>query len=176
MRNCLEKQYCIWPDKNQYLKSGVISSMINMHYNFLSNGFIFIDFSCYHIRLFINDEWIKHLTKSGLRLIIIADSTMEALASWWYATSPHVAAVIYASDDRHKIARKIENVFWGRQTPESRRPRLTANELKILEMLINEVPIKEISKHLNITEKRAYDLKRSMQLKMGGRLNRIIST
>jgi DNA-binding CsgD family transcriptional regulator len=175
MRNCMEKQYCVWPAGNEYLKAGVINSLINTHYNFLSSGFIFIDFSRYHIKLFLTDAWIRHLTRSGLRLIVIADKTMEALAAYWHNHSPQIATVIYANDSRLIIAKKIESTFSGRRIDDIRRRRLTPVELSVLNLLLSETSITEIAARLDISAKRAYSIKGSMQKKMGGRLNSIIS-
>lgn len=70
---CIEIYYCVWFDKNIYLKNGVYCFLINKYYNFFNFGYVFVDFFCYNIRLFINDKWIEYLIKIGLWIVLIVD-------------------------------------------------------------------------------------------------------
>lgn len=177
MINCVENQYCIWPDHNRYLKIGVQFSLINTHYNHVHAGFIFVDFSRYNIRLFTDSRWIEYLGRTGLRLILIADRLLQPLALYWKQHYQQIISVINARDPKSEIEKKINFSFLGHRDVRQHRNKLSESEVLILHLMLAEKTVKEIAALLLMTDKKIYAVKRSLQNKMGGRgrLNTIIS-
>ncbi|CAM7198270.1 response regulator receiver protein [Enterobacter asburiae] len=177
MINCIENQYCLWPDKNTYLKTGIKLALVNTHYNFVHAGFIFVDFSRYNVRLFTNSKWIEYLTQSGLRLILISDRSMQPLALYWKKRCQEIFSVISTSDTKAEIEKKINVSFLGHRDERSHRKRLNDKEVRVLDLMLAEKSVKEIAKTLSETERKVYAIRLSLQNKMGGRgrLNTIIS-
>ena len=177
MMKCIENQYCLWPNKNTYLKTGIQFSLINTHYNFVHVGFIFVDFSRYNIRLFTNSRWIDYLTKTGLRIILISDRLMQPLAFYWKQRSHQIISVINTSDTKSEIAKKVNLSFLGCRDPSSYRRKLSEKEVTVLDLMLTDKTVKEIAKSLLVTEKKIYATRLSLLNKMGGkgRLNTIIS-
>ncbi|PXI86811.1 response regulator receiver protein [Klebsiella pneumoniae] len=174
---CIETHYCVWPDKNIYLKNGVHCFLINKHYNFSNSGYVFVDFSRYNIRLFTNDKWIVYLIKTGLRIVLIADRLAQPLALYWKHRCQQILSIIYTSDTRNEIERKIHLSFLGQKDGRGYRQKLSAQEVLVLDLLLAEKSVKEIAQELQMAEKRIYAIKLSLQNKMGGRgkLNIILS-
>lgn len=81
--NCIENQYCIWPNDNCYLQIGIQTLLTNTFSNLTHTGLIFVDFSRYKIKLFTNSKWIEYLKKTGLGIILVSDKQMQPLASYW---------------------------------------------------------------------------------------------
>ncbi|MBB1200596.1 response regulator receiver protein [Enterobacteriaceae bacterium 89] len=175
--NCIENQYCLWPDKNTYLRTGIQLSLINTHYNFVHAGFIFVDFSRYNIRLFTDSKWIEYLTKTGLRLILISDRLMQPLALYWKEKSQYIISVISTGDTQAEIEKKINFTFLGKRDARSHRNKLSDKEVTVLNLMLSEKSVKEIANLLLVTDKKIYAIRLSLQNKMGGRgrLNTIIS-
>ncbi|WP_341551624.1 LuxR C-terminal-related transcriptional regulator, partial [Klebsiella michiganensis] len=175
--NCIETRYCVWPDKNIYLKNGVHCFLINKHYNFSNSGFIFVDFSRYNIRLFTNDKWIEYLIKTGLRIVLIADRLAQPLALFWKHRCQQIVSIINTSDTRDEIEKKIQLSFLGQRDGRGYRQKLSDQEVLVLDLLLAEKSVKQIANELQMAEKRIYAIKLSLQNKMGGRgkLNIILS-
>ena len=175
---CVENQYSLWPDNNAYLKLGIQFLILNSHYNFSHSGFIFVNFSGHNVRFFTNDKWLRNLSKSGLQLILISDKEMEPLAFYWKQKSHLITAVITSNDDYDKIDKIINYCFTGGQHCRSSRVKLNELEVAVLDLMLAEKNVKEISKTLLINEKRIYYAKGVLQRKMGGRgkLNTVISS
>lgn len=175
---CVENQYSLWPDNNTYLKLGIQSLILNSHYNFSHSGFIFVNFSSHNIRFFTNDQWLRSLSKTGLRLILISDQEMEPLAFYWKQKSHLITAAITSDDGYDKIDKIINYCFTGGQDYRSSKIKLNELEVAVLDLLLAEKNVKDISKTLMINEKKIYYAKGILQKKMGGRgkLNTVISS
>ena len=129
----------------------------------------FVDFSRYNIRLFTNKEWIHYLTRTDLRLVLIADRFTHPLALYWKKQCQQIAAVISVDDTKKEIQRKIQLHFFGGKVGENTQPKLSDIEVQILELMIAEKSVKRIADELSLSEKRIYAIKLSLQNKMGGR-------
>ncbi|MGT3914168.1 LuxR C-terminal-related transcriptional regulator [Klebsiella pneumoniae] len=144
---------------------------------FPNSGYVFVDFSRYNIRLFTNDKWIEYLIKTGLRIVLIADRLAQPLALYWKHRCQQILSIIYTSDTRNEIERKIHLSFLGQKDGRGYRQKLSAQEVLVLDLLLAEKSVKEIAQELQMAEKRIYAIKLSLQNKMGGRgkLNNILS-
>lgn len=169
MMNCIGPKYCMWPDRNFYLKHGMQLLLMNSSYGLLDIDLIFVDFSRYNIRLFTNKEWIHYLTRTDLRLVLIADRFTHPLALYWKKQCQQIAAVISVDDTKKEIQRKIQLHFFGGKVGENTQPKLSDIEVQILELMIAEKSVKRIADELSLSEKRIYAIKLSLQNKMGGR-------
>lgn len=175
MMRCPEKLYFLWPESNQYLKMGILSRIVEQHHNHLQSGFIFVDFSLHNIKLFTTHAWLTRLENTGMRIVLIADRFMEALATYWEKQSPWIVMVLYAWDDRERISVKIDKAFIGARVIEARRKKITDLELQVLGMFLNGNGIRTIAIALELKEKRVYNLQHSLQAKLGCRLKLIAS-
>ena len=169
MHNCIEDQYCIWPNKNIFFNIGVECMLISTHHNLVRAGFIFIDFSYYNIRMFTHSRWINEVKKIGLRIIIVSDRFMRPLAAYWQKNNEDILCIINASDTLGEINRKITLAFNGRRVFESYRGKLTSLEMCVLDMLLREYSVNQMADLLSMKDKKIYDAKRNLQKKVGGR-------
>lgn len=167
---CLERQYCIWPNDNNFLYEGVASLLLSPDINVLGNGFIFVDFSFHNLALFSNSDWITHLSRSTLRLVLVTDSRMEALATYWQRHCSAITTVLYSDNDRHVIASKIKKAISGLQTKETRRKKLTEYEVSVLQRLLRGEAVKDICYELEANRNSIYNVIRSLKNKLGGSL------
>ena len=169
MMGCLESKYCLWPDKNMYMKYGAQQILMNARYMLLHTGLIYVDFSRYNIRLFTNRKWIDYLTKTGLRLVLIADRFTQPLALYWKKNCRNIMSVVYASDSDNEIEKKIQLHFLGQRDGKVYSPALNENEVRVFELLIKEKTVSQIADEMSFPEKKIYAIKLSLQNKMGGR-------
>ncbi|NUU65329.1 response regulator transcription factor [Enterobacteriaceae bacterium BIT-l23] len=173
--NCIDSKYGVWPESNFYLVLGIDTLLTRPGCSHIHRGFIFVDFSWYHIRRFTNGLWLEHLTKTGLKLILVADKSTEALASYWYSVSVDIAMVIYVAEGKSVIEQKIERIICGRIIREPRRKKFSELEIMVLRLFLDGCTVKQIAAVLNLKLKRVYNIKCILQNKIGGRLNTIIS-
>lgn len=167
---CLERQYCIWPNGNNFLYEGVASLLLSPHINVLGYGFIFVDFSFHNLALFSSSDWIMHLSQSKLKLVLVTDSRMEALATYWQRRCSSITTVLYSDNDRDVIADKIKKAISGLQTKETRRKKLTEYEVTVLKLLLRGEAVKDICNELEAKRNSIYNVIRSLKNKLGGSL------
>lgn len=171
--NFIDKKYSIWPDNNLYLRVGIYSKLIERHYNHLSCDLIFVDFSHYNIKLFSDSQWIDKLAKTGTGLILVSDYKMDNYASYWWKNNHNIATVIYSSDSKYTIRRKIKDVFIGRWRKDIKSRSLTSLEADVLNLLIKEYSVKDIAEYLGLDRKKLYNTKYSLQRKLSGEINKL---
>ncbi|EMH4162986.1 response regulator transcription factor [Pluralibacter gergoviae] len=146
------------------------SLLLSPDINVLGNGFIFVDFSFHNLALFSNSDWITHLSRSTLRLVLVTDSRMEALATYWQRHCSAITTVLYSDNDRHVIASKIKKAISGLQTKETRRKKLTEYEVSVLQRLLRGEAVKDICYELEANRNSIYNVIRSLKNKLGGSL------
>lgn len=177
MITCNSNRYCLWPESNLYLKLGLEVSIISSRYNLTHNGLIFIDFSSQNAKLYSNKGWLDYLTQTGMQLVLLPDKEMKPLAAYWKKRSSLIVAVINPDDTKSEIEKKVSSPFYRARDSHVYRNNLSDIEVKTLDLMFSDKSIKQISEILELNIKKIYDIKRSLQLKMGGkgRLNAIIS-
>ncbi|QLK60045.1 response regulator receiver protein [Enterobacteriaceae bacterium Kacie_13] len=173
----MSNRYCIWPETNSFLKLGLEFFIINSRYNITYNDLVFVDFSSHNAKLYSNNEWLAHLTRTGLRLVLIPDMTMIPLAFYWKKNSTKIVSVINPEDTGFEIEKKISIPFSRYSDQCFYRNSLNEIEVKMLDLMFSDKSIKQISEILVISSKKTYEIKRRLQLKMGGKgsLNTIIA-
>lgn len=171
--NYSDKKYSIWPDNNLYLRVGIYSKLIEKHYNHLNSNLIFVDFSHYNIKLFTDSQWIEKLATTGTGLILLSDYKMDNFASYWWKKNHSIATVIYSSDSKYTIRRKIKDVFIGRWRRDIKSRSLTSLEADVLTLLIKEHSVKDIAERLGLDKKKLYNTKYSLQRKLSGEINKL---
>ncbi|WNN73840.1 hypothetical protein RIN60_11205 [Kluyvera cryocrescens] len=159
------------------MKLGLEVSIISSRYNLTHNGLIFIDFSSQNAKLYSNKGWLDYLTQTGMQLVLLPDKEMKPLAAYWKKRSSLIVAVINPDDTKSEIEKKVSSPFYRARDSHVYRNNLSDIEVKTLDLMFSDKSIKQISEILELNIKKIYDIKRSLQLKMGGkgRLNAIIS-
>ncbi|ERK10276.1 RmbA [Pantoea sp. AS-PWVM4] len=173
MQNSSGIKYSIWPDRNYYLRVGIQAALLDKQHNHLNFNFIFVDFSHYNIKLFSDPHWISHLVKSGSGLILLSDYRMDNLASWWWKNNQRIATVIYSSDCKQTITKKIKDVLIGRWGNGVKPGSLTTLEVEVLNLLSREYTLKDIADSLGIDRKKLYNIRFSLQRKLNGEINKL---
>jgi len=125
-----------------------------MHSDFISEEFIFIDFSRKNIRRFVNDKWMAYLSQTGRRFILITDRGMMALAYYWQSRSNTIAAIIKPDDSIIEIKNKVNHCHIGHNDNHPGGVRLNNLEVRILDLIIAEKSVKQIADILCMKEKR----------------------
>ncbi|MBK0167382.1 helix-turn-helix transcriptional regulator [Klebsiella sp. S69] len=169
------KENLVWPDSNYFFKQGILSLVEDEQHNALSNGFIFVDFSSYNLKLLSKNDWICSIATKDCQVILIADKRMEALASYWNDMLSNIKGVIYSDDSHIVIFKKIRYAFHGRRYIEKKRKALSLLELKVLNLIVSGFSVKSIALKLDMKEKRVYAIKSILRAKMGGRINYLIA-
>lgn len=169
---CNHSEFAIWPERNSFLKRGIIERLLLSNKNYLSKGFIFVDFSLPNLRLFSRSQWIDWLANSGMYIVIISDSSLAPLANYWFLKNDNVHGVIYADDDVLVQQQSIHRLFTGRRTNIKRGRTLNDAEFLLLSGFISGVSIQQ---EINISSiNKIYAYKRSLESKLGHRIQTIL--
>lgn len=169
---CCHTEFAIWPEGNVFLQRGIIERLLLSHKNYLSKGFIFVDFSLPNLRLFSQSQWLDWLASSGMYIVIISDSSLAPLANYWFLNNDNVHGVIYADDDVLVQQQSIHRLFTGRRTNIKRGRTLNDAEVLLLNSFISGDSIQQ---EINISSiNKIYAYKRSLESKLGHRIQTIL--
>ncbi|MEQ4763060.1 hypothetical protein [Klebsiella aerogenes] len=118
------------------------------------------------------------MAETNLKLVLIADRLCLPLAYYWQNKSPHNSIIIDVNNSFYSIEKKI-NLALISDNKQIKKCRCILNdiEVKVLDLLVSGFVIKDIALALSINLKKAYNIKSSLQNKMGGKgvINKIIS-
>ncbi|KFB99620.1 helix-turn-helix transcriptional regulator [Trabulsiella odontotermitis] len=172
---CSNATFSIWPEGNNFLKSGVIGKLLLENQNHLSSGFVFVDFSFPNLRYFADQEWVDHLAETGMHIVIIADKSLMPLANYWLTKSNKIQGIIYADDDEFIQQQKIRRLFTGRLANTKRGRTLNFAEFTLLKRFMSGASIQQIIRIDNIDVKKVYVHKLRLEQKLGHSIHKIIS-
>lgn len=169
---CQNTEFAIWPEGNSFLNKGIVERLLINNKNYLSKGFVFVDFSFANLRVFSHTKWIEWLAKSGLYIVIISDRSLASLANYWISKSSIIQGVIYADDDVAVQQEKIRRLFTGRRANSKRGRSLNYSEFALLNSFISGVSIQQAINAGGINN--IYAHKRSLENKLGNRIQKIM--
>ncbi|MDA8505121.1 MULTISPECIES: helix-turn-helix transcriptional regulator [unclassified Citrobacter] len=172
---CHRAAFAIWPEGNRFLKTGIIEKLLLNNQNYLSHGFIFIDFSFPNLRLFADPHWVDRLTQSGMHIVLISDRILTPLANYWLAKSNKIQGIIYSDDDEDVQHQKIRRLFTGHLANSKRGRSLNYTEMILLKRFVSGISIQQITKIDNIDVKRIYVYKLRLEDKLGLSIHKILS-
>lgn len=168
-------EMAIWPGSNNFLRAGFESiSKLCLNVD-IKKGHIFVDFSERYLRLFTNTDWINTLKKTSMKIIIICDSIMEPLAEYWIRRERCIYTAIYADYDVHKIVGILnESAYYTHETPSRKTNGLLLQEVIHIDLLLRGLSAQEISQVLNLSIKKIYNNKQSINRKLGKDIYKIM--
>ncbi|CAM7487316.1 HTH luxR-type domain-containing protein [Citrobacter sedlakii] len=172
MLNCMESQYNIWPIGNFLLEKGITLLLKDNYYNIHSGGMIFVDFSHYYLSLFADDAWLNHLKKVPMKIILLSDQTMEPLAGYWKHKETCIVDVLTVRTYKPLALRKSGRMVSMNQSQKI--TRATGLEVKILHLLLSGYSTQEVAEIVRISNKSVFNLKYSLERKMGKKLKELI--
>ncbi|WP_072094173.1 hypothetical protein [Trabulsiella odontotermitis] len=175
LQYCGNANFILWPERNSYLKTGLLESYL-LHSKIITlNGFVFVDFSVSNLRYFVGQEWIDRLTETGMKIIIIADRVLAPLANYWLKKWRGVQGIIYADDSASHIHYKFERIFSGRFANITRGPTLNDSEFSLLALILSESGLRKAHRlnELNVSE--IYVRKNRLERKLGCNINKLFS-
>ncbi|KNC90527.1 helix-turn-helix transcriptional regulator [Trabulsiella odontotermitis] len=177
----VRSQYCgnilfsVWPETNIYFKNGVVGSFLLKYQNYLSNGFVFVDFSLPNIRCFMGSAWIDFLASTKMHIVIVADKKMAPLANYWLQNRQEIRGVIYSIDGDEVIDYKIKKLFKGDFTNRKVGEKLNRQEYSLLTHIIEGKSLKEIIEIEKVKPREIYVRKLRLEKKIGCRTKFILS-
>lgn len=174
-RYCHQASFAIWPEGNGFLKTGVIEKLLLNNQNYLSRGFIFVDFSFPNLRLFSEPKWVDHLAHSGMHIVLISDRILAPLANYWLSKSNKIQGIIYSDDTEDIQHQKIRRLFTGHLANSKRGRSLNYTEMILLMRFMSGVSIQQITKLDNIDIKKIYVYKLRLEEKLGHSIHKILS-
>lgn len=172
---CNNAAFAIWPDGNVFLKKGIIEKLLLDNQNYLSRGFIFVDFSFPNLRRFADLQWIDRLSNSGMHIVLISDRRLTPLANYWLLKSNKIQGIIYSYDDDTVQQQKIHRLFTGRLANSKRGRSLNYTEFILLKYFMAGISIQQIIRIDNIDIKKIYVHKLRLENKLGHSIHKIIS-
>lgn len=172
---CGNTLFAVWPERNLYLKNGLIVKFLMKYQNFLSNGFVFVDMSLPNLRCFVNPHWIDSLIKTEMHIVIITDATLAPLANYWLKNRAEIRGILYSSDPEDTQACKIKKLFRGEHANTKVGDTLNQGEFNMLAHFTSGNSLKEIIELEEAKAKEIYVRKLRLESKLGYRINTILA-
>ena len=169
---CLNTRVCIWPEVNVFFDVGVRSVINSIGIITSSAGFVFVDFSWRNIRFFMCDEWVEYLAGTNMKIILLTDIKMAALANYYKQNEKRVSEVLYLSEGLRMTLINFRKLFIG--LPFFRRygRTLTKNEKDILYLTLKNRGVFDISTQMSLDVKSVYNIKQRVESKIGMKIRR----
>lgn len=180
-KHCEEIKFSVWPEKNAFLVDGIKAFLKDNEFMALRSNYLFLDFSPYNVKYFIDFPFTEHLQDENLNIIIISDKSMLPLAYYWKRSleksSSCTIKVVSVSSSSIDFERKFLGHGLEQNEYYTNRVKLTAIEVVILRHLLQGLSFTQLAGETELGLRRIYSIKRSLQAKMGGKsyLNRVIS-
>lgn len=170
---CASSCFSFWPDDNVFFKRGIIEGLLLNNNNALLNGYVFVDFSLANLHLFTDDEWLRFLSCSRLKVILISDRYMSSLANYWFKNHNAVSAIIYHDDGVTAAQEKIKKIFIGRIMSTVHGAVMSHSEFRILGKFIHGLSLQQIALELNMNIRSIYAYKQRIEKQLGSKINRL---
>lgn len=169
---CLNSKVCIWPRVNFFFEVGVSSLVNSISIITSSEGFIFVDFCWRNIHFFMNEEWIEYLASTNMKILLLADVKMAALANYYKQNEKKVTEVLYLSEGLGGTLINFRKVFVG--LPLLRRPcrALTTRERQVLYLTLKHKCVADISTEMSLDIKSVYNIRQRIESKIGMKIRR----
>lgn len=168
---CQDYCFCVWPKASAYFSIGVMEGILKQTYNNLYLGCIFVDFSISYLRFFTDDRWINYLSETKLKIVIICDKYLRALANYWFRKYKDIFLVIYPND-RVDISRdKLSKRAIYQRDAFIKGEALSGLEFSVLKALIAGEDCNHLANSLTVNVRRIYAAKRRAEKKMGADIN-----
>ncbi|CAH6637201.1 helix-turn-helix transcriptional regulator [Pseudocitrobacter vendiensis] len=165
---CSFKRLVIWPERNHYFKIAIHNIFIEKVTCCFIDGVIVVDFSCINITHYLDEIWINDLEKIGLKIIIVAEASMVALANYWLNRSESILSIIEVDDGINTIILRFRKLLEGRWIPGRKHPVFSLKEMTTLKLLLQGYSTRDIAKKLSCTVRNVYDSRYSLRRKIGG--------
>lgn len=170
---CTSSCFCFWPENNIFFNRGIIDGLLASNNNALLSGYVFVDFSMANLHLFIDEKWLNFLSKAPLKIILVSDRHMQALANYWFRKSGGISAIIY-HDDRLSVANdKIKKIFIGRIMLNTQGMTMTEGEFTILSKFIRGMSSQQVAEDLSLNIRSVYAYKQRIEKHLGNKINRL---
>ena len=172
--NCLNGQVSIWPNSNMFFTDGLLDMLKSTRAIIIGKGYLFVDFSYYNIKYFLNTDWNARLVSSGLTVILVTDRYLKALALYFQSINPGIKEVLSSTDGVIVFRRRLEYFLSGRSISTRSYGKINYTELQVLKYLIKGMSVQEIASRTYTTDKRIYNLRSSIERKMGITIKRML--
>lgn len=165
---CLEKNYAIWPDTNNFFKIAINNLAVNKIPCYIADVVVFVDFSIDNIQFFLKPDWLEHLVETGAKLVIIVERDMLPLANYWSRHTDSIIAIINVDNGLNDALRNARRALAGRKCVSSKLPSVTSKEMAVLSLVAEGNSVHDIAKNLQCTTKSVYEHQYSLRKKFGG--------
>lgn len=169
---CLNPKVCIWPGVNVFFEAGVRSLINSISVITSSEGFVFVDFSWRNIHFFMNDEWVEYLASTNMKIILLADVKMAALANYYKQNEKNVTEVLYLSEGLGATLINFRKVFIGLPLFCRSGRSLTKKERQVLYLTLKHKGVADISTEMSLDVKSVYNIRQRIESKIGMKIRR----
>lgn len=169
---CLNSRVCIWPEVSVFFDVGVRSIINSISIITSSSGFVFVDFSWRNIRFFMNDEWVRYLASTNLKVILLTDKPMTALANYYKKNEERVSEVLYLSEGLGTALMNFKKIFIGLPLFRMCGRILTKKEKEVLYLTLKNKGVSDISTEMSLHVKSVYNIRQRIEGKIGMKIRR----
>ncbi|MEQ0076985.1 hypothetical protein ABLV31_27230 [Klebsiella sp. CN_Kp118] len=131
-----------------------------------------MDFSWRNIHFFMNDEWVEYLASTNMKIILLADVKMAALANYYKQTEKRVTEVLYLSEGLGATLINFRKVFIGLPLFRRSGRALTKKERQVLYLTLKHKGVADISTEMSLDVKAVYNIRQRIESKIGMKIRR----
>ncbi|HDG1670513.1 TPA: hypothetical protein PFE31_004858, partial [Kluyvera ascorbata] len=107
-------------------------------------------------------------------VILVTDRYLKALALYFQSINPGIKEVLSSTDGVIVFRRRLEYFLSGRSISTRSYGKINYTELQVLKYLIKGMSVQEIASRTYTTDKRIYNLRSSIERKMGITIKRML--
>lgn len=165
----LTKNYYVYSDCSVFFREGLLAFIALLPFHPRDDmKIIFVDYTRFNFQTLIKEAWFANF--HGFKVILVSDRVMEPIANHRLNTGC-VSVVIYYSDTRDDIVRKINRLLSGQENHhEETRRILSFQEMTVLTEICHERSLLFIAKGSGRSMKTMYTHRRNIENKLGMRL------
>jgi hypothetical protein len=120
----------------------------------------------------MNDEWVEYLASTNMKVILLTDIKMTALANYYKQNEMGISEVLYLSEGLGSTVINVRRIFTG--LPLFRRcgKALTKKEMDVLYLTLKQRKVPDISTEMSLDVKSVYNIRQRIESKIGMKIRR----
>lgn len=168
---CQSFCFSTWPEGSRFFALGITEGVLKKSHTWIYAGCVFVDFSISYFRSYLDRVWLETLIETKLKIILVCDRHLQALANYWFKNDDNIFLILYPGDKIDAVAEKIKRKFLGHHAMSVRGEVLSRLEFNILHDLSAGQDCVVVAEAFNLGVRSVYAAKQRVEKKMGADIN-----
>jgi DNA-binding CsgD family transcriptional regulator len=115
----------------------------------------------------MNDEWVEYLASTNMKVILLTDIKMAALANYYKQNETRISEVLYLSEGLGTTLINVRKIFTGLPLFRRYGKSLTKKEMDVLYLTLKQRKVSDISTEMSLDVKSVYNIRQRIESKIG---------